>query len=314
MAEQDYINRLAAMEKSIRDDLDEVDAFQMETADGVESEPENRSQRVSVLTNPLELPPVLKTLDPKDIVNFKRAYTRYQENFKDVQIQGGAGANLKPKSLQSMIQPHLWMTIYEFHFTDAEKANGSDAILAFLDRQLKVDQSHSHAVEFIMSTELKINVHLKPRARITDLLCRMNKVIEDHQLSDMFSSTRGVKNYINFIVAALRPASFRLAMESALEFHKTQLEDNKQLFVQELFDTVDRYETDLLREKHAMDHKRSRIIPSSDRDGKKKLRAGTRCLKCHSPDHHMKDCPKHPSDIHQKKLIAEYRMLKKYRK
>ena len=68
MAEQDYINRLAAMEKSIRDDLDEVDAFQMETADGVESEPENRSQRVSVLTNPLELPPVLKTLDPKDIV------------------------------------------------------------------------------------------------------------------------------------------------------------------------------------------------------------------------------------------------------
>ena len=59
-----------------------------------------------------------------------------------------------------MIQPHLWMTIYEFHFTDAEKANGSDAtIVAFLDRQLKVDQSHSHAVEFIMSTELKINVH-----------------------------------------------------------------------------------------------------------------------------------------------------------
>ena len=101
----------------------------------------------------------------------------------------------------------------------------------------------------------------------------MNEVIEDHQLSDMFSSTRGVKNYINFIVAALRPASFRLAMESALEFHKTQLEDNKQLFVQELFDTVDRYETDLFREKHVMDHKPSRIIPSSDRDGKKKLRA-----------------------------------------
>ena len=113
------------------------------------------------------------------------------------------------------------------------------------------------------------------------------------------------------MVAALRPTSFRLAIESAIKFHKTELEDDKKAFVQELLENVDRYETDLLRERQAHNNhlKRSRsFVPPSQNE--KKPRTEIICLKCQSPGHHVRNCPQHPSMEEQQKLIAQCRFMK----
>ena len=109
------------MSDDIEERLDEVakrvadDAAKL----GITSDEMDTDESKATVTFQLESAPILKTLDPRDIVNFKRKLQRYRDNIKDAQVQGVIPAT-KSRSIQSMIDSYLCNTILDFHIDDNE--------------------------------------------------------------------------------------------------------------------------------------------------------------------------------------------------
>ena len=158
-----------------------------------------------------------------------------------------------------------------------------------------------------------MNLDLRPKARVADLLVQLTNLSKRHNWSEAFAGTEGAKNKIRFLIGALQPPSLRTHMLGRVRFAKTTLQDDVDGFLHELSDCIEGFERDLLREQTRRPFKRPSTSSQSSSalgaDAKKRKFTGT-CLKCRQLGHHNKDCPAKPSPEEQKRLIAQFRLEK----
>ena len=250
--------------------------------------------------------PRLSSIDTKDLINFKEKYQHYIDLLEDARKQG-AGAAAYPRAIKTMIDPSLLTVICQHHLKVPKQDLTDQALLQFFYAQLEADTSSQRWIPRIMASELKINLYLRPKARMTDLLVQMETLTKHHNWKQVFSSSRGKKNQIRFLIQALQPQSFKTFMTTTVRYTKPELEDDIEAFFEVLINNVETFEADLKRERNrsgSFSRLKRPMSHNNNRPDPKKQKFTGSCLKCGKPEHHIKACPMKPSPDEQKRLIA----------
>ena len=270
----------------------------------------------SILVRPGE-PPRLKTLDIPDVVHFKLKLKQYQDVLENARRQG-AGATAFPQSVITLVDPNLLSVILK-HLMKIEMKDLTDAgFMKFLEEYLASDTSTHREIPSVVASSLKLNLKLKPKARVIDLVQQLETLIEIHNWQRFFYGTKeGIKNYVEFLVDVLKPKAFKEEMVSYIRFNNPAAQSDHTILVDHMLKVVENFEHYLRefdRNIKPSDGPRGfkRASPNSNlnRSEAKKPRTAITCLKCHNVGHHMKVCPQHPSVAEQKKLIEQYKLQK----
>ena len=65
----------------------------------------------------------------------------------------------------------------------------NEDFLSFFDKQLKADTSTLSDMPGIIKKELKMNLDLRPKARVADLLVQLTNLSKRHNWSEAFTGT-----------------------------------------------------------------------------------------------------------------------------
>jgi hypothetical protein len=152
-----------------------------------------------------------------------------------------------------------------------------------------------------------------PFARLDALLCSMEEITCKHNLQEVFQSDGGKRNWVKFMINALRPFRLRQQMKIDVDVTMPQLQNDPKLFFEELTKKIIMFEIDVPAERQKNSNKkRSRdnhpVVPGNKRP---KSTTPPACFKCKQTGHRMAECPLKPSKTEQKELFKQQRVLKK---
>jgi len=231
---------MSANDEQVKDQHQQDDRDSCSDEDDVAmTDVEKEEPPASLIVTPGKAPRLLN-LDPRHIIEFKDKYQFYVDALAD--------AGKRPRAIKTMIDASLLDVLSENYIKKAKMELTNEDFLSFFDKQLKADTSTLSDMPGIIKKELKMNLDLRPKARVADLLVQLTNLSKRHNWSEAFAGTEGAKNKIRFLIGALQPPSLRTHMLGRVRFAKTTLQDDVDGFLHELSDCIEGFERDLLRE------------------------------------------------------------------
>jgi hypothetical protein len=189
-------------------------------------------------------PFTLKQLKSKEIASFNKEYDGYCSQVAHNRSVGSEDLPAQP--YMSFIEPSLLDSILKFQI---KKDNATDNdVRAFLEKVRKEDNSYHDRIHMIIEDQVKMDLHLMPStARVIDLVAQMDRVIKDHNAEALFQSELGIQNWIRWTVQSLQPYVFKKHMINMIDVAKPELRNDQVKFVDQLFEDVDKFESEVNR-------------------------------------------------------------------
>jgi len=213
-----------------------------------------------------------------------------------------------------MIDPQLLQIIGQWHLQVNNINDLTDEILLkFLDDHVKKDKSSHCRVHEIFREELKMDLNLKsPYARLDALLSSMAEITRKHNLQGVFDPEEGKKNWVKFMLNALRPYRLKQHMRTIIEVTNPHLQKDPRGFFEEVSKHIPMFEVDVPAERQKISNKKRPREGGNNKPNPRNKRSKQEmltCFKCQQPGHRMTDYPLKPSSAEQKQLIKQQRTL-----
>jgi hypothetical protein len=158
--------------EQVRDQLQQDDRGSNSDHDDVEmTDAEKGEPLASLMITPGKAPRILN-LDLRHIIEFQDKY--------QFSIDALTDAGKRPRAIKTMIDASLLDVLSENYIKKAKTEMNHDDFLYFFTKQLEADTSTLSDLPGIIKKELKINLDLRRKARVADLLVQLTNLSKRH--------------------------------------------------------------------------------------------------------------------------------------